>query len=78
LERHVLGLQLVKSFTNYPHKFSFQPAIQVCLEMAIKTMSLSVILQTSTKVSPLPVRFCCLVTLCQRLRFILRFCRCID
>ena len=32
----------------------------------------------STKVSPLPVCFCCLVTLCQRLRFVSRFWRLIS
>jgi len=35
-------------------------------------------LQTSTKVSSLPVRFCRLVTQCQRLRFVLRFWRYIN
>ena len=35
-------------------------------------------LQTSTKVSSLPVRFCRLVTRCQRLRFVLRFWRYIN
>ena len=35
-------------------------------------------LQTSTKVSTLPIRFCRLVTLCQRLRFVLRFWRYIN
>jgi len=35
-------------------------------------------LQTSIKVSPLPVCFCRLVTLCQRLRFVLRFWRYIN
>ena len=35
-------------------------------------------LQTSTKVSSLPVRFCRLVTLCQRLRFVLRIWRYIN
>ena len=33
----------------------------------------SINLQMSTKVSPLPVCFCCLVALCQRLRFVSRF-----
>ena len=53
----------------------------VYLELTAYTHPLSrqiVNLQTSTKVSSLPVRFCRLVTLCQRLRLVLRFWRYIN
>ena len=66
--------------TNFtPRPFCFRT---VYPELTAYTHPLSwqiVNLQTSTKVSSLPVRFCRLVTLCiQRLRFVLRFWRYIN